>query len=75
MTGVRFSAAAVPREVAEDTVGQESPGATEEPWWSPGNDDNQVQQPASFPEFRQNNQLSYPLIYSYLASTEEQVGT
>jgi hypothetical protein len=37
-----------------------------EPQWIP-------QEPHVFPQFRQNNQLSYPLIYSYLASTEEQV--
>lgn len=43
-------------------------GGPEDPWWGP-------QQVPSFPEFRQNNQLSYPLIYSYLASTEEQVSS
>jgi hypothetical protein len=42
--------------------------APEDPWWGP-------QQVPSFPEFRQNNQLSYPLIYSYLASTEDQVSS
>jgi hypothetical protein len=41
-------------------------GAPDDPWWGP-------QQAPSFPEFRHNNQLSYPLIYSYLASTEDQV--
>lgn len=50
------------------------PGTAEEPCWGPGNGGNQLQQqPPCFPEFRQNNQLSFPLIYSYLASTEEQV--
>ncbi|PNF19007.1 hypothetical protein B7P43_G12393 [Cryptotermes secundus] len=50
------------RQVTEPDL----PGASDDPWWCP-------QQVPSFPEFRHNNQLSYPLIYSYVASTEEQL--
>jgi hypothetical protein len=71
--GFHFSETAVPREVAQDDLQEEQPGAGDDPWWGPGTEGSQVQHGASFPEFRQNNQLSYPLIYSYLASTEEQV--
>lgn len=57
-------------EVSEEDSGQQrqrkETELTEEPQWIP-------QEPHIFPQFRQNNQLSYPLIYSYLASTEEQV--
>ncbi|XP_021915432.1 uncharacterized protein LOC110827771 isoform X2 [Zootermopsis nevadensis] len=70
------TAISAPREMAENAVGQEEvPGAAEEPWWGAGNDGaHQVQRTAaSFPEFRQNDQLSYPLIYSYLASTDEEL--
>lgn len=60
----------VPTEVPEETSGQQRQRTeaelTVEPQWIP-------QEPHVFPQFRQNNQLSYPLIYSYLASTEEQV--
>jgi hypothetical protein len=77
LTGICFSVTAMPREkTVEESLGQEKRriSVTEEPWWGPGGEGNQVQQlPPSFPEFHQNNQLSYPLIYSYLASTEEQV--
>jgi len=53
----------------EDSVQQRQRTETEltvEPQWIP-------QEPHIFPQFRQNNQLSFPLIYNYLASTEEQV--
>ena len=57
-------------EVSEEDSGQQRQRTetelTVEPQWFP-------QEPHIFPQFRQNNQLSYPLIYSYLASTEEQV--
>jgi hypothetical protein len=69
-----FSVTGLPADVATETFGEgqlaepEPLGVSDDPWWGP-------QQAPSFPEFRQNNQLSYPLIYSYLASTEEQVST
>ncbi|XP_069681136.1 uncharacterized protein [Periplaneta americana] len=47
----------------------DTPSTSMEPWWGLG---NQIQ-PQSLPDFRQNNQLSYPLIYDYVASTEEQL--
>jgi hypothetical protein len=57
-------------EVSEEDSGQQrqrmETELTEEPQWIP-------QEPHIFPQFRHNNQLSYPLIYSYFASTEEQV--
>ncbi|KAJ9575037.1 hypothetical protein L9F63_007800, partial [Diploptera punctata] len=59
-------------EMYKTEMEQESPILADDPWWCSDTYLNHSQSQTGYPNFRHNNELSYPLIYKYVASTEDE---